>query len=125
MAGDQHEAVGKGQFGLADVPAHGTRQGRSHQTMDLAPATSGMAALPIVQHQVDELVDAIFDQFPMSVILALLFDQGLDLTGGFRAGHGRSSRCAEVTKKVGFGRFEGRIRASVPQAPRACHGAPR
>ena len=82
VAGHEHEAVAEGQFGPADVPAHGAAQGERDEAVHLRAAAPRVPALPVVQHHVDVLVDAVLDHFPVRVVGLLLADQGLQIGSG-------------------------------------------
>ena len=74
MPRDEHVAVAEPFFRMANVPAHkaAERQGDEHVPLRARPA--GVPALSVVLEDIDEVVDAIADLFP---IRKLLFEFGL------------------------------------------------
>ena len=65
VTGREHEAVREWSPGLADVPAHGAREEERQEEVDLGARPAGMAALTVVQRQVDRLVDDLPDRVPV------------------------------------------------------------
>jgi hypothetical protein len=89
VARDQHDAVGEALAEVAEVPAHRSREERDEQHVNLAAGAAGMAALPVVQHDVDALVDDVLQLFPVGKGRLHLGGRGWVLQ---RGRHGRKSR---------------------------------
>ena len=56
MARDEDEAVGEALLRIPDIPAHGPRKHSAHHRMDLGAGAPWMAALPVVQDEIDQLI---------------------------------------------------------------------
>jgi hypothetical protein len=54
--------------------------------MDLAATPTRMTTLPVVEHHVDELIDAVFDEFPMLEVFFLFLEE--DVYSTLAVGHG-------------------------------------
>ena len=62
VAGDEHEAIAEGLPRLAQVPAHARREAAATSSMcTLERDAAGMAALAVVEREVDALVDEVLD----------------------------------------------------------------
>ncbi len=59
VPGAQHESISEPEPGPPDVPAHGSTEQEGEEEMDLGTGTPGVAALPVVEGEVDALVDDI------------------------------------------------------------------
>ena len=64
VAGREHEPVGERPPRAEHVPPHRAREHERDEHVDLRPRAAGMAALPVVQREVDELVDQVLGEFP-------------------------------------------------------------
>ncbi len=100
MAGGKDETVAETQPRPADVPAHrpGQEQGQEH--VDLGPRAAGVAALPVVELQVDQLVDEILQDLVMSEFALGPVEEPLDLGYGPRAGSGIRRRLVRARPRV-------------------------
>src|SRR5262249_10905855 len=65
----QDEAIAKPLLGMADVPARDTGEQRRDEQVDLGARAARVAALAVVQLDVDELVDDVLDLFPLRELL--------------------------------------------------------
>ncbi len=64
VAGREHEPIRERPPRLADVPAHGAGEEERQEHVDLGARAAGVAALAVVQRQVDRLVDDLPDRIP-------------------------------------------------------------
>src|SRR5208283_4705650 len=65
VTGAQHKAVRESPTWIPDVPTHGAAQERGQQDVHFGAGASRMAALAVVEDDVDELIDQILGFFPM------------------------------------------------------------
>ncbi len=82
MAGDQDEAVAKPLLGVADVPPHHPAEQGDHQGVDLGPRSAGVAALAVVEHKVNKLINQVLDFLPLGEMGGQFFVSGCDLFVG-------------------------------------------
>jgi len=57
----QDKAVGEALAGIANIPAHGTRKRINHKHVDLGAGAAGVAALAMVEHDINALIYQVFD----------------------------------------------------------------
>ncbi len=65
VARPQDEAIAEALFGMADVPAHHAAEQSDQQSVHFGARAAGMTALPVVQDQVNELIDQVLGLFPV------------------------------------------------------------
>src|SRR5678816_1833048 len=71
VAGDERKAITEALLRMADVPAHGTAHEQRHERVHLGAGTARVPALAVVQHQIDVLIRAILDLFPVMEVPGL------------------------------------------------------
>ncbi len=73
MTGPQHESVAEAFLGMANVPMEDATQQRDNQRIHFGTRSTRVAALTVVEDQVDELVDQILGFLPLVEMVSQLF----------------------------------------------------
>ena len=125
VPGREHESVGVGEPGPADVPAHRAREHGREQEVHLRARAARVAALPVVEGEVDELVDDVLDDLPVGERRLRVGVQPLDCIGFQRLHGGRiavKDGCQPVVRRrkrcVARGTKTSRIAADHASAAR-------
>jgi len=101
VARDENEPVGEGFLGVADIPPHETAEQGRHEGVHLRSGTARMAALAVVEHDVDKLIGAVLDLLPLLEMGSRIREEPIQIRLGwqvrspfvsFRRGTGRSDR---------------------------------
>ena len=79
--GDEDVLVAEALLGIADVPAHEPAERERDLHVDLRAWAARMAALTVVLEDVDELVDRVFDLFPVLEVAFEIAITRFDLRG--------------------------------------------
>ena len=88
VAGTEHEPIAERQPRPAHVPAHRAREHQRQEHVDLRARAARMAALAVVERQVDALVDQVLDDLVALEIRLGRAIQGVDARGLSLQNHG-------------------------------------
>ena len=74
VARDEDKAVIESLVGMPDIPAHRPAEKQCDKSMHLGAGSARMSALPVIEHDINILVDAVLDFFPVTIMFSPILD---------------------------------------------------